>query len=109
MKTDKLKKEHLIKGNVIWLLLCFLVPYKPANLHKRKEASKHFKLDELKELRLQLSKEFQIYMLNKALINVYKTWTVQRDLELDSSTIEKKQLSWRILSPRVTAVRDMLL
>lgn len=68
-----------------WLPLYFLVPYKPVNLDtqkakKKKKGSKHFRLNKLGTLGLELGKEVETYMSNEALINVYKIWTVWKEL-----------------------------
>lgn len=67
-----------------WLPLYFLVPYKPVNLdiqkEKKKKGSKRFRLNKLGTLGLELGKEVETYMSNEALINVYKIWTVWKEL-----------------------------
>lgn len=39
LKTGKLKTEHLREENVKWLLVCYLVSHKPADLNNQKEES----------------------------------------------------------------------
>lgn len=47
---------------------------------KQKKASKCFRFSKLGTLGLELGKEVETYMSNEALINVYKIWTVWKEL-----------------------------